>query len=56
MAAFLGFYVIALVSGYFSGRRRRFGGFAGLFQRLSVFTALVWIAVLAGRLVAARLA
>jgi hypothetical protein len=56
MAAFLGFYVIALVSGYFSGRRRRFGGFAGLFQRLSVFTALVWIAVLAGRVVAARLA
>ena len=49
--AFLAFYGAALVSGLRTDPPRPFGGRAGLFQRLSVFTALAWIAALAGGLV-----
>ncbi len=48
--AFLAFYGIALFSGLRSANPDRWGGFAGLFQRASVFTALAWIAALAGGL------
>lgn len=47
---FLGSYAVALFSGYNSGRREPPGGRGGLFQRLSMFTALAWIAALAWRL------
>jgi hypothetical protein len=47
---FLGSYALALYSGHNSGRREPPGGRAGLFQRLSMFSAILWIAVLAWRL------